>query len=839
MPLPSLPSFRRLVVGQLEPASARAYLIAIVATMLLATGRLWLAPLIGDDPPFSLFLLAVAIAAGAGGLGPGLVATGLGAAAGTLLVEPVMQFSVSRPEDQFRLAAFVGAGALISWLYDRVHRTRQAADADREQLKVALARKAGVLATALDAIITIDETGSVVEFNPAAERIFGYRQADVLGREMAGLIVPPALRDAHRAGMARHLSSGGGVALNRRLELTAMRADGSEFPAEVSITRIPSSGPPLFTGHLRDITERKEREQALKRNEEALRQANADLEARIAERTTALTEANGFLQALLENVQDGIVACDANGMLTLFNRATREFHGLPEARIPAEHWAQHYHLFQADGVTPMATEDVPLYRALQGESVQGVEMVIAPTKGPRRVVQASGRSLLDEHGARLGAVVSMHDITARKEADETVRRAQQELEGRVEARTAELRRANQSLEVEVRERAQVEAALREVDRRKNEFIATLAHELRNPLAPLRNAVEVLALGGTNPATTPMALGIMERQLKQMVRLIDDLLDLSRITQGKLELRSQPMPLADAIDSAIEAVRPVLEARGHTLSVSVPNDPVYLDGDLTRLAQVFLNLLNNSAKYMEPGGLIRLTVERADGAVAVTVVDNGIGIPPDQLDSVFEPFTQVDQSLERTQGGLGIGLTLVQRLVLLHGGRVEARSAGLGYGATFTVTLPVLAVDHPWTVATLPEPTRDEGRRPRPLKVLVVDDNLDATEMLMVLLGEMGHNSQKAHDGLTALAVAGDYRPDVALLDIGMPGLNGYETARRIRREPWGRTIVIAALSGWGQDEDREQSSAAGFDAHFVKPLDPSALQTFLADVALGRPAKEA
>ncbi len=828
---------RRFVVGRLNTASARAYLLAITATILLAAGRLWLAPLVGGDPPFSLFLLAVAIAAGAGGLGPGLVATGLGAAAGTLFVAPVLSFGAGNPGDQLRLAAFVGAGALISWLYERVHQTRQAANADREQLKVALARKAGVLATALDAIITIDEAGLVVEFNPAAERIFGYRQADVLGREMAVLIVPPALRDAHRAGMARHLMDGSGPALNRRLELTAMRADGSEFPAEISITRISSSRSPLFTGHLRDITDRKEREQALVRNEEALRQANADLEARIAERTTALTEANGFLQALLENVQDGIVACDAKGVLTLFNRATRAFHGLPEARIPAERWAEHYHLFHADGVTPMATEDVPLFRALQGEHVQGVEMVIAPTHGSRRVVQASGQSLLDEHGARLGAVVSMHDITARKEADETVRRAQHELEGRVEARTAELRRANQSLEVEVRERAQVEAALREVDRRKNEFIATLAHELRNPLAPLRNAVEVLSLSGTNPATTAVALGIMERQLSQMVRLIDDLLDLSRITQGKLELRSQPMPLAEAIDSAIEAVRPVLQSRGHTLSVSAPDEPVYLDGDLTRLAQVFLNLLNNSAKYTEPGGLIRLTVERAGAAATVTVIDNGIGIPPGQLDSVFEPFTQVDQSLERTQGGLGIGLTLVQRLVLLHGGRIEARSAGLGQGATFAVTLPVLPADSP-IVAAFPPHARNTGLRLR-LKVLVVDDNLDATEMLSVLLGAMGHDTRSEHDGLAALAAAGEYRPDVVLLDIGLPGLNGYETARRIRQEPWGRTLVIAALSGWGQDEDKHQSSAAGFDAHFVKPLDPAALKAFLADVALGRTAKEA
>ena len=834
MQLPRFASTRRFVVGRLAPASAGAYLIAIVATILVAGVRLWLAPMIGDDPPFSLFLLAVAVAAGAGGLGPGLVATGVGAVAGLLFVAPVMRFRTGNSEDQLRLAAFIGAGLLISWLYDRVHRTRQAADADREQLKVTLARKAGVLATALDAIITIDETGSVVEFNPAAERIFGYREADVIGREMAGLIVPPALRDAHRAGMARCLTDGSGPALNRRLELTGMRADGSEFPAELSITRIPSSGPPLFTGHLRDITERKQKEQALASNEEALRQANADLEARIAERTTALTEANGFLQALLENVQDGIVACDANGVLTLFNRATREFHGLPEARIPAERWVEHYHLFHADGVTPMATKDVPLYRALQGEHVQGVEMLIAPTNGTRRVVLASGRSLLDEHGARLGAVVSMHDITARKQADETVRRAQHELEERVEARTAELRRANQSLEVEVRERAQVEAVLREVDRRKNEFIATLAHELRNPLAPLRNAVEVLNFRNAEPATTAAALGIMERQLGQMVRLIDDLLDLSRITQGKLELRSQPMPIGDAIDSAIEAVRPLLEARGHTLSVSAPDDPVHLDGDLTRLAQVFLNLLNNSAKYTEPGGLIRLTVERADRAVTVTVVDNGIGIPPGQLDSVFEPFTQVDQSLERTQGGLGIGLTLVQRLVRLHGGRVEARSAGLGHGASFAVTLPVLAEDRPFITA-VPADARG-ARLDRRLKVLVVDDNLDATEMLSVLVGAMGHDTRSAHDGLAAVAAAGDYRPDVALLDLGLPGLNGYETARRIRREPWGGTVVIAALSGWGQDEDKQQSSAAGFDAHFVKPLDPSALKAFLADVAARRDA---
>jgi CheY-like chemotaxis protein len=317
--------------------------------------------------------------------------------------------------------------------------------------------------------------------------------------------------------------------------------------------------------------------------------------------------------------------------------------------------------------------------------------------------------------------------------------------------------------------------------------------------------------------------MMERQLVQMVRLVEDLMDVSRITRGWITLRRERVDLAKVLQQAIETSLPLIEAGGHELSLDLPSEPVFVEADVTRLAQVVSNLLNNAARYTERGGRITVTVSRRSGEAVIAVRDTGIGIAPAMLPRVFEMFSQVDRSLERAQGGLGIGLTLVKRLVEMHGGSVEARSEGPGTGSEFTVRIPALT-------SSAPGPVRngDGQAASTPLRILVADDNEDAAQSLAMLLRMLGHEVVTAGDGLEALEVAEGFRPRVILLDIGMPKLNGYDTARRIRELPWTGDVVIVALTGWGQKEDLLRSEQAGFDAHLVKPVDPSSLERLLA-----------
>ncbi len=378
--------------------------------------------------------------------------------------------------------------------------------------------------------------------------------------------------------------------------------------------------------------------------------------------------------------------------------------------------------------------------------------------------------------------------------------------------------------VNVTERRRAEDALREADRRKDEFLATLAHELRNPLAPIRNALQILRLSPDREAHE-QARTLMERQLGQMVRLVDDLLDVSRISQGKLELRKKRVPVDEVLRSAVETSRPVIDRMGHELTVRLPDQTITVDADMTRLAQVFSNLLNNSAKYMDRGGRIWLTVERQGSDVLVSVKDAGIGIAADQLPHLFRMFSQVGSALERSQGGLGIGLTLVKQLVEMHGGRIEARSDGPGKGSEFVVRLPVVVEASGAPISD----ERDEPTTPTSsLRILIVDDNPDGADSLAMLLRIMGNDIRTAYDGQEGLEVAGAFRPDVALFDIGLPKLDGYQACRRIREQPWGKNVVLIAMTGWGQEEDRRRSHEAGFDRHMVKPVDPQELMELLA-----------
>jgi signal transduction histidine kinase/ActR/RegA family two-component response regulator len=376
--------------------------------------------------------------------------------------------------------------------------------------------------------------------------------------------------------------------------------------------------------------------------------------------------------------------------------------------------------------------------------------------------------------------------------------------------------------------ARLYEALREADRRKDEFLATLAHELRNPLAPIRNAVEIMRLAQADPIATANARRLVERQLKHLVRLIDDLLDVSRITQGRLELRREKADVAIALRMALETSRPLIEAKSHSLHVDLPPQPLFVDIDVTRMAQVFANLLNNSAKYSAPGSAIAVRLFAAGDEAVTTFSDTGIGIPPGMLDRVFEMFARVTRAGESTPDGLGIGLTLARRLVELHGGQVTAHSEGLNRGSTFTVRLPAW---QPATSATsVTAHTRAEtavaaesARR----RILIADDNRDAAMSLALLLEMEGHDVRRAHDGVEALEIAEAFRPDVVVLDIGMPRLDGYGAARELRARPWAQKVLLLALTGWGQQEDKRLAREAGFDHHLVKPVDPDALRELL------------
>jgi CheY-like chemotaxis protein len=397
-----------------------------------------------------------------------------------------------------------------------------------------------------------------------------------------------------------------------------------------------------------------------------------------------------------------------------------------------------------------------------------------------------------------------------------------------------LRQLNEVLEQRVEERTraweQANAALKDEDRRKDEFLAILAHELRNPLAPIANAIEILKRFEGDLELCREARDTMERQLGLLVRLVDDLLEVSRIRRGKIELRKSRVELATIVRQAVEAVEPFARRKEQVLRASIPEEPIVLDADAVRLTQVLGNLLNNACKFTPPRGRIDLTAERGGDHVTIRVRDEGIGIAPEQLHHIFEMFAQLNSSLERNEVGLGIGLTLVRNLVELHGGTVEAKSAGAGRGSEFVVTLPTARGDGRSAAIAKNVPADPAERRSSGLKVLLVDDNRDAAQTMAMLLKLDKHEVVTGSDGQEAVDTARRMRPDVVLLDIGLPTLNGYEAARQIRAD-LGDAVTLVAVTGWGQEEDRKKSKEAGFDHHLTKPVEPQALMKLVRDVA--------
>ena len=941
---------------------------------------------------------------------------------------------------------------------------RAAAETDPDdEVHASETRKTAILETALDCIIAMDHHGRVVEFNPAAERTFGYRRADVLGEELAGLIIPQAQREAHREGLARHLATGEGPVLGKRIEMIALRADGSEFPVELAITRIPTSGPPQFTAYLRDISARLHTEQ--------LRSVLFAVTHYLSQALDAAEAASGVLRAVCENLRWDV------GLFWTVNHTSSALEcigswhspGLPVERfeqpscsrtfkkgegLPGRVWASGESIWildvtndtnfpraavaaqeslhsafacpiviagrtlgviefftqrigqpDAELLETMATvaghvgqflerqraeqalrESESRFRALMEQAPFSVQVLspdgrtvgvnrawselwgvtlddiadynvfadaqleakgvlphlrrafageaaalpairydrnatlphLAPNDHPVRWVSAVAYPLKDGAGVVREVVLVHDDITERRRAESALRESEEKLrllantipqlawmanpDGHIfwynrrwydytgttpaemegwgwqsvhdpsvlpevlerwkgaiargepfdmvfPLRGADalfrpfLTRVNPFRDAEARivywfgtntdvsELKRMEDALRDADRRKDEFLATLAHELRNPLAPISNSLQILKTPRLDAATALQTRDLMERQIHHLVRLVDDLLDVSRVMRGKIELRKEPLELATVVARAVETAQPLIELKGHQLEIAVPDESLLVDADPVRLAQVVGNLLTNAAKYTEACGHIAVSARRENGEAILSVRDDGIGIAPDMLPHVFELFVQADHAATRSQGGLGIGLTLVKNLIEMHDGTVVAQSAGLGNGSDFTIRLPLLAQKY----ATSPVFSEPTGMQPSSgLRLLVVDDNEDAGDSLAMLLRLQGHEVRIARDGASALDIATAYQPAIIFLDIGMPGMDGYEVARRIRATPGLESTVIAALTGWGQVEDRRRSAASGFDHHLVKPAEAKALEDVLASA---RPAR--
>ena len=495
------------------------------------------------------------------------------------------------------------------------------------------------------------------------------------------------------------------------------------------------------------------------------------------------------LQAIIDRAPIPIaIAHDPECRFIFANRALASLIGLAQdANISLTPPAgeQPPYRIQRDGKN-IAPDDLPMQYAIAHRTAVSNEIEIVRADGSVVYVQNDVEPLYDTHGQIYGCVSVCVDLTDRKLA---------------------------------------EMGLRAADRRKDEFLATLSHELRNPLAPIRSAIEVIRLARGDQELIERARATVERQLLHLVRITDDLLDVARITQDKVQLRRERVDLRAVLQSAIEATRPMIDAQEHTLTMQLPEGPIWADVDFTRIAQALSNLLSNAAKYTEPGGHIGVAASSDAGSATITVSDNGVGIPPAQLRRIFDMFTQLQAHRDRTYGGLGIGLTLSRRLVQLHGGTIEASSEGPGHGSQFTIRLPLKTV--PQEKAARPD--ADEGA---PLnvgcRVLVAEDSPDAAEMLSLMLSIKGHDVRVAADGEQAVAIGSTFEPQIAFVDIGLPRMDGFEVARQLR-DQLGRRVVLVALTGWGQDEDRRRSREAGFDHHLTKPPEPEVLDRLIAE----------
>lgn len=681
---------------------------------------------------------------------------GAGAAQSTLLsregVRRVVSESVGPIADED--GRVVGMVLVFRDITERRMREKSLAESE--------SRKSAMLQSALDGVVSIDDEGTIIEFNPAAEKMFGYGRAEAVGREMAELIVPPRLRDAHRQGLARYLETGKARVLDRLVELTAVDVGGREFPVEVSIHPIELEGDkPSFVGYIRDITNRVQAQQEILRSEERFR---------------ALATATATV----------IWTCNARGEITSEQPSWSRYTGQAFDEYKGRGWLEALHPETAAAVEARWNTLIDEPRKFTSQN-----RVWHADSQAYRHVESFGVPLLDADGKVREWVGMYKDVEH-----------EWQLEAQLQQSVADLTEAN---------------------RRKTEFLAVLAHELRNPLAPLRHGLDITGRDDVDADTRATAFSMMERQLEQLIHLVDDLFDMSRIDRGAIELRRSTIDISEVVRHAAEAARSTAAKARQQIEVETPGAPIHVDGDANRLSQVMGNLLSNAIKYSEPGSRIRVQVSEDDGDACILVRDEGVGIDPAKLSDIFDLFVRADPTIERSRGGLGIGLTLVRKIVELHGGKVAANSEGEGRGSEFVVRLPRLpAGEHARKVESI-----SRTGVPAPRKILVVDDNRDAADSLAMLLKLSDHEVYTAYDGLEAVRSVAELRPDVVVLDIGLPQKNGYEVASFVRGQDWGHEVMLIALTGWGQDHDRERAAAAGFDTHFVKPVEFAAVRDYV------------
>jgi PAS domain S-box-containing protein len=631
------------------------------------------------------------------------------------------------------------------------------------ELRNAEERMRSVVNHVVDGIISINDRGIVTTFNPAAERIFGYRSDEVIGQNVK-MLMPEPYRGEHDAYIGNYLRTGQAKIIGIGREVVGRRKDGGSFPMELAISEFRLGAERYFTGIVRDITERKRAEQELR-------------------------DAGERMGSVVNHVVDGIITIDERGKIESYNPAAEKIFGYSSAEV----LGQNVKMLMPEPYHSEHDAYVQNYVRTGNAKIIGIGREVVGQRKDGSTFPMELAVSAFHIGARRYFTGIVRDITERKRLQDDVQRRVHDLA--------------------------------DADRQKNEFLAMLSHELRNPLAPMRNALHLMRLSVPENGDLHAAHAMMERQLQHLVRLVDDLLDVSRIIRGKIDLRRERIDLRLAASRAVETAKPILDANGHVLDADLPEAAVWVMGDLVRLSQVISNLLTNAAKYTRTPSRIRLTLRREGGGASVSVVDPGEGIAPDLLPRIFDLFVQGDHALARSQGGLGIGLTLVKRLVEMHDGTVWVASEGPGRGSEFTVRLPVLP--EPTEHAATRGPRRGAGASGPSRRVLVVDDNLDAADSIRKILDLYGHQVRAAYDGRTALTVAEDFHPEVVVLDIGLPGMDGYEVARRLRSMPATRSARIVAVTGYGQEEDRQRSREAGFDQHMTKPVDPDTLNSFV------------
>ena len=681
-----------------------------------------------------------------------------------------------------------------------------------------LAHLAAIVESSDDAIVSKTLDGIILSWNSGATRIFGYQPEEAIGQAIT-ILIPEELRDEERLILQR-------VRAGERIDhfdTVRVTKTGRRIPISLTVSPIRDAQGAIIGASkiARDISERARAERALRDSESRL-SAEADALTRLTAASARLWQSEtleGGLNEMLTAVLE-LLGAD-KGHVQLLDRERQEL------VIVAQRGFEQGFLDRFRVVT--APDGSACGRALRNNARAIIDDVerdvayipfreIAREAGYRAVVSTP---LIGSDGQPIGMITAQFRQPHRP-TDPDLRR--------LDLYCRQASDFVQRCEFE-RILRDSESALRDADRRKDEFLALLAHELRNPLAPIRYALATTQKKSRTAAQKREAEEIIERQVAHMSRLLDDLLDISRITRGMLELKKSRTELTAVIGAAIEAARPILDAKQHVLALDLPKHAVRLEADPVRLAQVFSNLLINAAKYTDPNGQIQLSAQELDGEVVVAIRDNGIGMEPAMIPRLFGLFSQAHTALERSEGGLGVGLALVRGLVELHGGSVEARSDGPGRGSEFSLRLPIgSAAPRQVEVASAPA-SPVAGTR---LRILVVDDNRDAADTCTTLLEFSGHQVQAAYNGEGALEAAARLQPQVALLDIGLPDITGYDLARRIRSEPWGHDVTLIAMTGWGQDDDRRRAFEAGFDQHLTKPVAADALESLVAQLAQAR-----